>query len=227
VSMHHVPSWYFDSLPREGRGELFITNQKLKDKVDGDGRFRLFGGETLVFELPESVRRHLAETRDRLYDAAGDMLARQKLSADSFHMTLHSLWDMGEEIPYANAPYTATEVREVLAGIRRDFPDRIMMRAICPLNMVNTSVVMGLAAASEPDSWALAELSRRMSALYPRPYSLTPHVTLAYYRPGEYPEEVWKKLKSVFTVEGFSFPINTQELYFKRFSDMANYSIVY
>lgn len=229
--MHSIPRWYFDSMPPEKKGEIFRTNEKLKDKVDENGRFRFFCGETTVFSLngkeDEAVREKLIEIQSRLYDAAGEMLSAQRLSAESMHMTLHSFWDMEEDIKYRDAPYTDAEVCRTLDGIRNDFPDRIMMRAIVPLNMVNTSVVMGLVPASEPDAWRLGEIYARMSALYPRPYSLTPHVTLAYYRPGEYSEETWKKLKDAFKVEGFAFPIKTQQLFFQRFYDMERYETVY
>ena len=227
MSMQSIPRWYFDSLPPEGRGEVFRTNAKLRDKVDEEGFFRLFCGETTVFDLPENVCERLVEIQERLYDTAGEMFAMERLGKDSMHMTLHSLWDMGEDSKLRDAPYTHGDVRRVLDGIRADFPDRIMMRAICPLSMVNTSVVMGLFSASEVDSWRLGEISRRMAELYPRPYGLTPHVTLAYYRPGEYPEETWRKLKSVFAVEGFTFPIETSKLFFRRFFDMGRYETIY
>ena len=227
MSMQSVPHWYFDSLPAAGRGELFKTNEKLRDKVDEQGRFRLFCGETTVFDLPGEVKERLSEIQSELYDKAGDMLSTQRLSAGSLHMTLHSFWDMGEDIRFADVPYRHEDVCRVLEDIRKAFPDRIMMRAVVPLSMVNTSVVMGLAAASEPDAWALAEIHRRMSALYPRSFGLTPHITLAYYRPGVYPEEIWGKLRDVFSVSGFAFPISTEKLFFKRFFDMERYEIIY
>ena len=31
MGLHEIPAWYFDSLPPEGRGEIFRTNEKLKD----------------------------------------------------------------------------------------------------------------------------------------------------------------------------------------------------
>ncbi len=227
MSMQSIPRWYFDSLPPEGRGEVFRTNEKLRDKVDEEGRFRLFCGETTVFDLPENVREKLMEIQGRLYDAVGEMFAMDRLGEDSMHMTLHSLWDMGESIKLRDAPYTHGDVCRVLDGIRADFPDKIMMRAICPLSMVNTSVVMGLVPAGEADAWRLAEINRRVAGFYPRPYGLTPHVTLAYYCPGEYPEETWTKLKSVFAVQGFAFPIETRKLFFRRFFDMGRYETIY
>ena len=225
--MLSIPQWYFDSLPQEGRGERFRTNDKLRSKVDTEGRFRLFCGETTVFELPEDVKLRLAELQERLYNEAGDMLAHQRLSSEGMHMTLHSLWDMEEDIKLRDAPYSHAQVREALDSIRRDFPHRIMMRSVCPLNMVNTSVVMGLVPASESDARVLMEVCSRISPLYPRSYGLTPHITLAYYRPGEYTEESWRRLKRVFVPEFFDFPIKTESLFFKSFTDMDSYRLIY
>ncbi len=225
--MHNIPKWYYDSMPPEGKGEVFKTSAGLEQKVDAEGNFKFFCGETTVFLLPDYVREHLIDVQTRLYDAAGDMLSVQRLSGESMHMTLHSFWDMAEKINYMDASYVHRDVFRTLDEVRRDFPDNIMMRMVCPLSMVNTSVVMGLAAATEADGKALAEIYSRVSAHYPRSYGLTPHVTLAYYKPGHYREEVWKGLKREFELEDMCFPIKTSQLFFENFHDMARYKIIY
>ncbi len=225
--MHKIPTWYYNSMPPEGRGEVFATSAGLEQKVDAEGSFRFFCGETTTFHLPEWVSEHLISVQNRLYDAAGEMLSVQRLSRESMHMTLHSFWDMGEKLSYMDASYDHREVFRTLDEVRRDFPEEIMMRTVCPLSMVNTSVVMGLAAATEADGKILAEIYSRVSAHYPRSYGLTPHVTLAYYKPGCYPEEVWSRLKQSFEAEEILFPISTSELFFENFTDMSRYRIVY
>lgn len=223
--MSGVPSWYFDSLPKDG--EKFITRDSLGQKVDGEGYLKAFGGETSVFMLPDAVKDKLMEVQAELYAAAGEMLSVQRLSRDSLHMTLHDLWNEGDMRDHPMPPYSPDEVCRVLEGIRRDYPNNIMMRAIVPLSMVNTSVVMGLIPAGAMDRWALADMDSRMNALMPRLYGLTPHITLAYYRPGEYEYETWRKLKEVFRVQGFSFPIKTEQLFYQRFYDMERYETIY
>ncbi len=223
--MHRIPDWYYASMP--GEGERFATSRGLEAKVDEQGSFRTFCGETTIFHLPDYVRGHLIDVQSRLYDAAGEMLCTERLSRESMHMTLHSFWDMAENTDYMDAPYGHREVFRTLDEVRRDYPDEIMMRTVCPLNMVNTSVVMGLAAATEADGKLLAEIYSRVSAHYPRPYGLTPHVTLAYYMPGCYLEKLWKRLKREFALEDICFPIKTSELFFENFTDMSRYKIIY
>lgn len=223
--MSGVPAWYFDSMPKEG--EKFKTRDALELKVDAEGRLKPFGGETSVFLLPDVVKDKLIEVQDELYAAAGKMLSKQRLSRESLHMTLHDLWNEGDKKDYPAPPYSPDEVCRVLEGIRRDYPHNIMMRAIVPMSMVNTSVVMGLVPASPLDRWTLGDMDSRMNAMMPRSYGLTPHITLAYYRPGEYDYEVWKKLKAAFKVQGFSFPLSTRRLVYQRFYDMERYETIY
>lgn len=223
--MHNIPNWYYDSMPAEN--EIFRTAVGLEQKVDGDGRLKFFSGETTVFLLPETVCDHLLEVQERLYAAAGEMLSKQRLSPKHFHMTLHSFWDMASKETYDLIPYKHEEVFRALDDVRRDFPEDIMMRTVCPMNMASTSAVMGLAAATEEDGRMLREIHERISSFYPRPYGLNSHVTLAYYRPGCYPEEVWKKLKREFVQEEEIFPINTGRLLFQSFTNMDKYTSEY
>ncbi len=222
--MQQIPSWYFDSLQRSGK---FLTRTSLREKVDEEGKLKPFHGESAVFLLPDELKSALAQVQEELYAAAGGMLMKKPLSQDNLHMTLHDLWNVSDGERCASPPYEAEEVCRIIEGIRKYFPERIMMRAIVPMNMVNTSVVMGLMPASEPDAWCLAEMHKRFSVLYPRTYGLTPHITLAYYCPGEYGEEIWTRLKDVFTVKGYAFPLYTRDLVFRRFKDMDDYETIY
>ena len=46
----------FDSLPHGG---ALQTNENLSRKVDGSGKMKPFAGNTVVFPLPEAVKREL------------------------------------------------------------------------------------------------------------------------------------------------------------------------
>ncbi len=222
--MHQVPKWYFDSMQSKG---VFCTREALKSKVDEEGHLKTFRGETAVFRLPDNLKDALVDVQNELYAAAGRMLMKKPLSRESLHMTLHDLWNEGDVKDFASPPYEADEVCRIIDSIRRDFPQKIMMRAIVPMSMVETSVVMGLVPASEVDGWCLAEMHRRISAIYPRNYGLTPHITLTYYRPGEYEVDVWTRLRDSFRVKGYAFPLYTKDLVFQRFCDMENYETIY
>ena len=58
--------------------------------MDDAGAFHPFVGNTMVFLLSEEDKDALSVLQDSLYAAAGHLLA-QRLSPDTFHMTLHDL----------------------------------------------------------------------------------------------------------------------------------------
>jgi len=100
------------------------------------------------------------------------------------------------------------------------------MRAISLLSMVSTSVVLGLVPADEKSEAALGDMYSRLQALWPLPYGLTPHITLAYYRPGAYSEPLWRRLGESFAIEPFEFSLSAESLVSQSFDDMNKYSTI-
>lgn len=218
--MPDIPDFYFKSLPDGGD---FVTAPGLAAKTDGT-KLLPFRGETTVFLLPEDVRIILSMLQEKIYSAAGEMLCGEKLTESSFHMTLHDLWNVSDVRP---APtYSHAEIHASLESIRRDYPEPLNMRAVSLLSMVSTSVVLGLVPADEKSEAALGDMYSRLQALWPVPYGLTPHITLAYYCPGTYPEQLWQKLGNSFAIEGFDFQISTKSLVFQCFEDMNKYCTI-
>lgn len=222
--MQRIPDWYFDSLQHEGN---FYTNSALEKKVDATGCLKSFKGETAVFLLSDELKDALAKVQKELFAAAGEMLTREALSRESLHMTLHDLWNEADNEKHPGPPYSYRDICAVIEEIRKDYPQKIRMRAITAMNMVNSSVVMGLVPDADEDAAALADMHSRLDALYPLSYRLTPHITLAYYKPGVYPEEIWKRLRGVFNAAEQSFCLDTESLVFQRFSDMESYETIY
>ena len=216
--MPEIPEFYFNSLPDGGE---FHTAAGLLRKVGEDGRLLPFRGETTVFLLGEDAKEALALLQDRIYSAAGEMLCRDRLSREHFHLTLHDLWNEAAE---ARSPgYSRVQVKAVLESIRRDFEKPIRLRAISLLSMVCTSVVLALVPAGDEDEAALNEMYERLQEIWPLGYGLTPHITLAYYRPGVYPQELWSRLGAAFAIEEFELVISAEHLIFQRFEDMDSY----
>ena len=220
--MSLIPSWYFDSMQHDGD---FHTNRALEKKVDEKGCLKSFIGETAVFLLPDDLKDALEKVQKELYTAVGVMLSREVLSRESLHMTLHDLWNEADNEKHP--PYTHEDICRVIEGIRKDYPRKIMMRTVTTMNMVNSSVVVGLVPDSEEDFAALIDMHSRLDAIYPLSYGLTPHITLGYYKPGVYPEEIWKGLRGVFKVMEQHFYLDTASLVFQRFSDMEHYETIY
>jgi hypothetical protein len=130
-----------NSLP-EGK---LTTSPGLRAKVDDAGAFLPFEGNTVVFLLSDEEKAALSVLQDSLYAAAGHLLA-QRLSPDTFHMTLHDLAN-GAPDEKTQAWMQATEpiAKRILEDIKAEVLPPIAMRGTWMFNMVNTSIVLGLA----------------------------------------------------------------------------------
>ena len=199
----------------------FSTNPNLSKKVAPDGTILPYYGNTMVFLLPDNVKHELKRLRDGLYAAAPGMLAAP-LREETFHMTLHDLANSPDRAEAeALMPEAEARAREIGAGFGDFAP--IAMRGTWTFNMVNTSVVLGLAPVSAEGRERLAGMYRALEAAAPLGYALTPHITLAYFRPGEYgPGEV-ARLRAALGPAGVEVELRAENLVLQRFTDMNSY----
>jgi hypothetical protein len=70
--------------------KTFETNPNLVKKVDKNGDFLPFMGNTVVYDLDWDVKQSLTALQDELYEGGGALLSR-RLEPATFHMTLHDL----------------------------------------------------------------------------------------------------------------------------------------
>lgn len=180
------------SLPEYGD---FATNPNLMKKVDGEGKMLPFFGNTAVFLPDADAKACLALVRDGLYRAAEDMLA-EPLLADTFHLTLHDLANGTAEdrTLYDRMRSAEVRARNVLADLAS--VGEIRLRATMTFNMVNTSVVLGFEPQDEESLYRLDKMYCALEAVVPLGYAMTPHITLAYYRPGVYGADAVARLRS-------------------------------
>lgn len=211
--------YIYDSLPRED----FATSPGLRRKVGPEGELLSFYGCTAVFWLPEAARRALSGLQARLYSAAGRLLA-QPLEPGTFHMTLHDLVSHPELTgELLRRMEEARKLVEPLLERWRCGPP-LRMRATCLFNMVNTSVVLGLAPA-DGESW------RRLDGMYEAleehfrlGYALTPHVTLAYYANNICTGGMLQPLREALGPVELELELPMDGLEFQYFTDMNHYS---
>lgn len=198
------------------------TNPNLRLKVADNGAFLPFFGNTVVFLLNEEVKQSLAVIQENLYRCAGDLLA-EKLVPETFHMTLHDLANGPEENEALLREMTQAE-KTAKAILARwwDWPD-LHMKATATFNMVNTSIVLGLEPA-DGESWGqLDEMYCTLHQAVPLSYGLTPHITLAYFRPGTYDRERLTALKEALGLVELDVTLKMADLQFQNFRDMNSY----
>lgn len=210
------------SMPQWG---TFETNPNLRKKVAPEGKLLPYVGNTVVFLLEDDTKTRLRQLQESLYQAAPDMLA-EPLQMSTLHMTLHDLangcpdqWGLHEYMRQ-----TEKQAAEMICQWKDREPLR--MKATWLFNMVNTSVVLGLAPA-DGDSW------RRLDAMYTElesvvslGYALTPHITMAYFRPGTYNQEQVHRLSSALRQVELDVSLSMENLVLQNFADMNHYDTI-
>lgn len=207
------------SLPAEGD---FATREGLKMKVDGEGNFLPFFGNTVVFLLEEKVKEQLALLQDALYEKAGFLLSA-RLNRDTFHMTLHDLvngpvWDETLQ----RRMITAEKEAKSLLEKWRD-RETLHMRATWLFNMVNTSIVLGLAPRDEKSAALLNDMYGALENVVPLGYALTPHITMAYFKPGVYTRQQLDNLRTALQPVQLEVELSMDHLVYQTFDDMNHY----
>lgn len=162
----------------------FHTADGLANKVQPDGSYAPFPGSTLVFRMRKPDLYVIELMQQLLYrQLEGTEMLAERLPASTIHMTLHDL------VSPENAAQHGAEILERAAAIVEEIHGefagrRIVMVADRIVNMVAKSLVLMLRPQTELDYALLLEMYRRFDALVRLPYPLTPHITLAYFRPG-------------------------------------------
>ena len=210
------------SLPEEGD---FVTNPNLTKKVGQDGAFLPFVGNTTVFLLDPETKRQLRALRDRLYRSAPGMLA-EPLQEATFHMTLH---DLANGVPgtaglaerMAGTEYAA----KALVEQWKDLPP-LKMKGTWMFNMVSTSIVLGMEPADGDSCRRLDEMYAQLETVVPLGYALTPHITMAYFRPGWYGPEQAERLADALRPVELEVTLTADKLVLQEFDDMNHYRTV-
>lgn len=203
------------------------TSDGLELKVDSDGHFKPFWGDTVIFSLPQPMISWLERIQTHLYAACGAYLA-ERIRPESFHITLHDLLSQVDRMPDG----VSCNQHEVLLAIEEacgQYPHSIAIRSCCMFSMVHTSIVMGFEPASEYDCAILMALYERFQQIVPLSYPLTLHVTLAYYKPGEYDDETLLRLNEAMQSIGrerHEWQLDLQKLCYATFENMAQYHLV-
>lgn len=211
-----LSDYYPDSIP-----QVLTTSGGAREKVDDTGALRPFPGNTVVFLLDEDTKTALQRIQARLHEKCGDLLA-QPLEMSTFHMTLH---DLANGALLLQQEEMAAQAKAALDEIRALHLPPIPMKATWTFNMVSTSIVLGLEPEGEA-AWAqLDSLYERFQKIRPLSYGLTPHITMAYFRPGVY-EDTAALRQAVGPVELY-LELDMEKLVLQDFDHMNAYHTIY
>ena len=208
-------------------GYTFQTHSGLSRKISDTGSFLTFVGDTVVFLLDDETQKSLEKYQNQLYEECRDMLA-DRIDSQTFHITLHDLSNGNPsedlwQISRRNHIHTT----RILEEFRQMDMDKIRLKPVAVFNMMNTSIVLGLEAVNDGSCQMIMEMYDRLQQVVELNYPLTLHVTLAYFKPGDYSSESVQKLKRVIgKINSALIPeieVNIDQLFYQRFDDMNTY----
>lgn len=219
-----VDGFMHDSLPHEGG---FVTREPLKEKVAPDGRMLPFFGNTMIYDLPDAAKVMIGRMQLLLHHRCAPYLA-EPLSPATLHLTLHDLLNGVDEAALRpRVAETGARATALLEDIRWEIMPPICLNSVAAFNMVNGSVALGFAPDTEADCTAIMDLHARYQDVVPLNYPLTPHVTLAYYKPGCYGPEMVDALRralaEINALPPVRLALSADALHYRRFSDMNHY----
>ncbi|MGN0298812.1 MAG: hypothetical protein ACI4C1_06505 [Lachnospiraceae bacterium] len=209
----------------------FQTKDSLSNKIDAEGKMCPYIGNTMVFilnknhEQIEYLRKRITWMQDILYAMCHKMLG-ERLQNHTLHMTLHDLKNgLPDQISEIELKSVGKAANEILMDLKK-VSWKINLQTTCVFNMVNTSVVLGLEPRTDEDCRLLMELYEKFEEIHPLGYPLTPHITLAYYKPGVYWGDDIRKLEYVFEAlseEKLTVTFCAEDLIYQEFCDMNHY----
>lgn len=205
-----------------GEGYFHVSNS-VSMKLNEDNRFRPFYGDTVVFDLEQSVKDYLSRLVNRLYDTVPQCFS-ERINPDTFHLTLH---DLSNSSHLKDIEYEMNDNKRKVLEISKEICfDSIMLKSNYIINMVNTSLVLCLVPSSHEDYNKLMELYSLFDQVVPLPYLFTPHITLAYYSYSGFDEESKRKLEGIvneLNEDCFEVKLKSENLWYQRFISMNEY----
>lgn len=148
----------------------------------------------------------------------------EPLSPDTLHMTLH---DLANGVPGGKTrewmAQSEPAARRILEELKKGGCAAIPMKATRTFNMVNTSIVLGLAPVDRDDEARLGRMYEALNTVVPLNYALTPHITLAYFKPGSYSGKVLEELRNALGPVELEIRLDPERLVLQCFTDMNHY----
>lgn len=202
------------------------TKPLLVEKVALNGTLLPFFGNTMIFDLPQDVQLAIARMQLILHHRCGAMLA-QPLAPATLHMTLHDLLNgVDEDALREPVRRTGEQAKAILARQCRESRP-IRLTSTLAFNMTCGSVALGFAPDTEDDCARLMTMHAAYQDVVALNYPLTPHVTLAYFRPGTYgPEDVARLAEALAEINALPkvrIAVDAACLHYYTFEDMNTY----
>ncbi|WP_073072968.1 hypothetical protein [Thermosipho atlanticus] len=193
-------------------------------KVDKNGKYKDFKGDTIVFFLNDADKRKITKIQNELYSKIGKYLAKP-LSEKYFHLTLHDLCNFNITNDVEKCmKNNENKVMKILNTFKNE--KNLKMKSI---GLYNGGSAIGIMfkPIDEESFLILIKARQKFDQLIKQDDFYIPHVTLGYYLPIDYSESLRKKIfNTLIDIDiNFEIELDFHNLKYTHFTNMDNYII--
>lgn len=227
---------YMEEVSTKSLKDLNLRNygKDVKNKVNSQGNFLPYYGDTTVFPLKKEDSNRLHKIQNEIYQEIGHLLSKP-LEHSFFHITLHDLTH-GPSLQKIKAQILINQ-KKCHYVFSNKFGGKLFacksinfhLKNIYPMN--NTSIVIDAIPMYE-NFYVLAKMYKEIDSIVKIETPYTPHITLFYFKPTPLGYEDCKTILSVLRkinkIKGDIFiSIDTGSLAYQHFTDMNHYKTIF
>ena len=202
----------------------------LEAKVNKDGSFRSFYGDTTVISISEDEIKVIQNIQEKLLKNIGNIFG-EKIKPSTFHITTHDLnnGNNKEEIE-KKMRLTAPKVKTIFNELKKKHGGKTIKMVFTEIYHSVTSLCMGFVPQTEADFNILMDIDKSLEEVFPLNRILSPHITLFYYQLREFSLEENKKLIDTLKNQGnenIYIELHVDKLSYQHFESMNNYKDIF
>lgn len=211
-------------------GEWTISS-RLRDKVTQAGSFAPFYGYTSVYMLSDEDRAKCQEIQDEIIGKHGNMLIQ--LPESTFHLTAHEFCNE-YTVSHDRCDIDQREdeidgsIRDLFHSLHEQYGNQdITLNALGPSTHGSDAISIKFVPATCGDSDILQTIFHDSENIWQVGKAYTPHVSLAYFRTEQFPENdvelLYEDIREIVRKTAFSITFSADDLVYQRHYDMKDF----
>ncbi len=210
----------------------------LTNKVDEDGKYRGFYGDTTVFQLDEETITRIKTAQDFVHERIPELLAR-RLDPNFFHITLHDLNNENDDFSSMvdlrkRVRETSKKAEKIFRKINEYITDNPEERFAEVESLGITSggfvaLMMVFLPSTEKDYRIIMNLYDLFDEIVYLKNFLRIHLTLNYFNTKKFDsDEIWKAMEVAKNFKKtFRLKLDLRHLAYQTFTDMNSYETIF
>jgi len=204
----------------------------LKAKVNEDGRFKEFVGDTVVIPLLKEDIEIMEKFQIPFYERYEEILA-EKIDPKTFHVTIHDLSNPYNALGNLEDNISRNErmCKEIFKEFQ-EFKNKSIELEVVGLVGGKVAIGLGFVPTTEEGFELLKYLHEVFEKVVKLDYPFHPHVTLFYFKPIDPPSDLMssfgKTLREIGEkAKGTKIRLKLSALAYQRFTDMNHYETIF